>query len=81
MLHVEDRLDSIVRNILLEQLLRVELKASVKVGLSLAILLLGVSTRCEVAGPVVVSLVSVGEHVIVADWPLNRLFLESVYVL
>ena len=48
----------------------------------LSVLLLGVSTGSEVASPVVILLVSVGEHVVVTDGPFDILNLhESVNVL
>ena len=52
-----------------------------EISLSNSVLLLLVGSGREVPCPVVLWLISIREHVVVADWPLNLLFLQCVDVL
>ena len=79
--HGKNIFNLIIGGALLQKFLRVELETCVKIGLSQTILLLSISTGREVASPVVFRLVGVGEHIIVANWPLHIFLLECVDVL
>jgi len=80
MLVVTDLLDSLIRDLLLKKFFRIYLAGGVEVGLGLPVHLLGVGARGEVTSPIIIGLVSVGEHVVVADGPLNLLLFERVHI-
>ena len=75
-----DRLDVISRSTLLQCLQSVHLVRSMKVCLSIPNLPLCGSPGCEVSSPVVVGLVSIGEHVICLNRVCEVLLLNRVQV-
>jgi len=80
---VISRLDSLHvtgRCALLQCLQGVKLVGGVQVGLALSDLALGCGTRSEVPSPVVVGLISIGEHVICLDRVAQVLLFDCIQV-